>query len=254
MEYQRKASANLQRGDVSAIAALDEPVRRRLYDYVEERRAPVGRDEAAEALGLTRSTAAFHLDKLVDEGLLTAEFARLTGRTGPGSGRPSKLYRRSDREIEVSLPGRQYELMGQLLVGTIVEADRAAGGESPSTILSRRARELGREIGVDARGGDLLGCLARFGFEPRVEADVIRLGNCPFHALAAQHTELVCGMNLDLLDGVVDGIGAADYRADLDPEDGYCCVRLRQAGGEGSDVEGSDVEVPCRCDVDPGLS
>ena len=229
MEDQRSASTHLRRGDVSAIAALDEPVRRRLYDYIGERRAAVGRDEAAEALGLTRSTAAFHLDRLVEEGLLRAEFARLTGRTGPGSGRPSKLYRRSEREIDVSLPGRRYELMGQLLASTIVEADQAGDGRSTSVILGRRARELGREMGAD--GGDLLGCLAQFGFEPRVEQDVIRLGNCPFHALAAQHTELVCGMNLELLGGVVDGVGAAGYRADLDPEEGYCCVRLCHGDG-----------------------
>lgn len=262
MEQQRTAGVNLQPDDVSAIASLDEPVRRRLYDYIGQRRAAVSRDEAAEALGLTRSTAAFHLDRLVEEGLLTAEFARLTGRTGPGSGRPSKLYRRSGREIEVSLPGRQYELMGQLLVGTIVEAQeaqeaqkaqeaqpaRGSGAESlPSAILGRRARELGETIGAQARGGaDLVGCLAEFGFEPRMEDDVIRLGNCPFHALAAQHAELVCGMNLDLLDGVVDGIGATGYRADLDPEDGYCCVRLRPSG----DVPGQ--ECACHCRVEPG--
>lgn len=244
MDDQRKASANLQPGDVSAIAALDEPVRRRLYDYIGGRRAPVGRDEAAAALGLTRSTAAFHLDKLVDEGLLTTEFARLSGRTGPGSGRPSKLYRRSHREIEVSLPGRQYELMGELLVGTIVEAED--GHSAPSAILGRRAREVGRRIGADAAGGDLVGCLARFGFEPRVEDEVIRLGNCPFHALAARHTDLVCGMNLDLLAGVVDGIGADGYHADLDPEDGYCCVRLRHGGGGPAQACG------CHCGAEPG--
>ncbi len=230
---QRTASANLLSDDLSAIAALDEPIRRRLYDYVGERRVAVSRDEAAEALALTRSTAAFHLDRLVAERLLTAEFARLTGRTGPGSGRPSKLYRRSDRKIEVSLPGRQYELMSQLLVGTILEAGQASEAgraDSPVAILGRRARDLGREIGAQSRGGDLLDCLARFGFEPRMQDQVIRLGNCPFGALAAEHTELVCGMNRDLLNGVVDGIGDAAFRTDLEPENGYCCVRLRSDG------------------------
>lgn len=256
MERQRTAGVNLQPDDVSAIASLDEPVRRRLYDYIGQRRAAVSRDEAAEALGLTRSTAAFHLDRLVEEGLLTAEFARLTGRTGPGSGRPSKLYRRSRREIEVSLPGRRYELMGQLLVGALVEAQESQQAQGardsgaaalPSAILGRRARELGETIGAQARGGaDLVGCLAEFGFEPRIEDDVIRLGNCPFHALAAQHAELVCGMNLDLLDGVVDGIGATDYRADLDPEDGYCCVRLRPS------ADGPGQECACHCGAEPG--
>lgn len=245
MEDPQPASASLPSDDLSAIAALDEPIRRRLYDYIGERRVAVGRDEAAEALGLTRSTAAFHLDKLVEVALLTAEFARLTGRTGPGSGRPSKLYRRSDRAIELSLPGRQYELVGQLLADAIVESAR--GGGAPTEILGRRARELGRDWGGQAADGDLLGCLARFGFEPRLEDGVIRLGNCPFHALAAQQTDLVCGMNVGLLDGVVDGVGAEGYRADLDPEDGYCCVRLRPTGS--APLAGS----ASRCDADPGL-
>src|SRR3954465_4235620 len=79
---------------VAAVAALAEPTRRRLYEYVVRRPHPVSRDDVAGALGLPRPTAAFHLDRLVADGLLDVHYERRTGRTGPGAGRPAKLYRR----------------------------------------------------------------------------------------------------------------------------------------------------------------
>lgn len=217
--------------DISAVSALDEPARRRLYDYVRGHRDPVGRDDAAEALGMARQTAAFHLDKLADEGLLTVEFARRTGRTGPGAGRPAKLYRRSDREVAVQLPQRSYELAGQLLAQAIDDAERT--GESPRSSLDRRARDLGAAIGAEAGPDDLLGTLEGCGYEPRVEGTDITLVNCPFHALALQHTAMVCGMNLGLIEGLLDGAGCAGRRARLAPEDGHCCVRIEPAPATG---------------------
>ena len=207
--------ANLQ-----ALAVLDEPTRRRLYDYVIAQRAPVSRDEAASALALPRNTAAFHLDKLATEGLLTVVFERRSGRTGPGAGRPAKLYRRSDHEIEVSLPERQYDVAGHLLAAALEDAD--VSGESPRTALERRARRYGETIG--RAGGDPLRLLEDHGFEPRSEGTSIGLANCPFHALAANHPELICHMTLSLVRGLLtDDSG---YRAELDPQPGHCCVRL----------------------------
>lgn len=49
---------------VAAVAALDEPNRRRLYDFVVRQTSPISKDEVSEAIGLPRTTAAFHLDKL----------------------------------------------------------------------------------------------------------------------------------------------------------------------------------------------
>src|SRR5438105_14446775 len=90
--------------DIERVALLDEPARRRLYDFVSGRNAPVGRDEAAAATGMSRGLAAFHLDRLAEAGLLDVEFRRLTGRTGPGAGRPAKLYARAGRRVSVNLP------------------------------------------------------------------------------------------------------------------------------------------------------
>ncbi len=217
---------------VSAVAALDEPSRRRLYDHVVRQPGPVSRDEAAAALELPRTTAAFHLDRLVDEGLLDVSYERRTGRTGPGAGRPSKLYRRSERQVGVSLPERRYDLAGQLLAAALAEAERS--GDSPRAVLDRRAHELGKDLGNTARTADsrrdntaaVLRVLEAYGFEPRAEGGDVVLANCPFHALAQEHTELVCGMNLCLLDGLLDGLGRTGLSARLDPTSAHCCVRL----------------------------
>ncbi|MCX2953894.1 helix-turn-helix transcriptional regulator [Lentzea sp. NEAU-D7] len=211
---------------VAAVAALDEPNRRRLYDFVVRQTAPISKDEAAQAVELPRTTAAFHLDKLVDMGLLTVVHQRRTGRSGPGAGRPAKLYRRSKEQIEVSLPDRRYEAASHLLTDALVEAEST--GEPAREILHRRAYEWGADLAAQASGG-VTETLADFGFEPREADGTILLGNCPFHSLAHRHTQLVCGMNLCLVSGLLDGIEASGASARLDPSPGHCCVRIDQA-------------------------
>ncbi|WP_367326207.1 helix-turn-helix transcriptional regulator [Streptomyces sp. HUAS ZL42] len=212
--------------DVSAVAALDEPTRRRLYDHVVSRPAPVSRDEAAAALGLARQTAAFHLDRLADAALLDVVYERRSGRTGPGAGRPAKLYRRSSRQIAVSLPDRRYELAGRLLAQAVEESD--ATGEPVREVLHRKAEELGAQVGAGHDAG-VFEVLGRYGFEPRHEGDAVVLANCPFHALAREHTRTVCGMNLHLLRGMLHGLGEDGLEAHLAPAPGRCCVKLEPA-------------------------
>ncbi len=216
----------------TGVAALADPTRRALYEYVVSRPDPVGREEAAGALDLAPHTANFHLDRLVDAGLLTAEFRRLTGRSGPGAGRPSKLYRRADRQWSVSLPDRHYDLVGDILASGIERA-RSSGGPLEEAI-DQAASETGRAIGTAAAPGDLdrfTEVLAGQGFEPRLEDDdTVLLANCPFDALAQNHTALVCGLNRSFVQGVADGIGCAGVTAHLEPEPGQCCVKARRAG------------------------
>lgn len=219
-------SKEAPRDDLSAVAALDEPTRRRLYEHVARSTDPVGRDEAAQALGLARQTAAFHLDRLADEGLLDVVYERRSGRTGPGAGRPAKLYRRSDREVGVSVPTRQYELAGQLLAEAVEESDTT--GEPVRAVLYRKAAALGERLGGEAMAG-VVDMLERYGFEPRREGGTVVLGNCPFHALARKHVETVCGMNLHLLRGALATSGDTAYEALLAPGPGRCCVVLEPA-------------------------
>jgi predicted ArsR family transcriptional regulator len=234
----------MQQKQVSALAALAEPTRRRLYEHVVRQPDPVSRgDEAAAALGVPRATVAFHLDRLLDEGLLDVVFERRTGRTGPGAGRPAKLYRRSACEVAVSLPERHYDLAGRLLAAALEEADRS--GDSPRTALDRRAYEMGRRLAETAGPASdndnartaALSLLEGQGYEPLVEGAGVALVNCPFHLLAQEHTELVCGMNLRLIDGVLDGVGSTGLTARLHPTPSRCCVRLEP----GTDVAGTAI-------------
>jgi predicted ArsR family transcriptional regulator len=214
------------RSQVAAVAALAEPTRRRVYDHVAAQGTPVDRDEVAVAVGVPRTTAAFHLDRLAQCGLLDVHFERRSGRTGPGAGRPSKLYRRADTAVAVTIPERHYDLAGELLAGALDEADTS--GERPSTVLGRRARAHGAELGaaIDGRDG-VLELLEEHGYEPRRDGEAVVLGNCPFHVLARAHTQLVCGMNLNLLGGVLDAAPEAGLDAELCPTEGMCCVRLQ---------------------------
>jgi predicted ArsR family transcriptional regulator len=218
---------------VAAVAALAEPTRRRLYDHVVRQSQPVTRDDAAAALELPRATAAFHLDRLVDAGLLDIGYERRTGRTGPGAGRPAKLYRRAGCSVAISLPERRYDLAGRLLADAMADADRS--GEPPRAALERRARQRGRELGAAAAATGapaeqaVLRVLEDQGFEPHLGDGVISLANCPFHALAQEQTELVCGMNLRLLDGVLESVPSSGLVARLQPTPGRCCVRMEPA-------------------------
>jgi predicted ArsR family transcriptional regulator len=213
----------------AGIGALADPVRRALYEYVAAQPDAVGREAAAAAVKVPVHTAKFHLDRLCDEGLLQAEYRRLTGRTGPGAGRPAKLYRRADREFAVSLPERRYDLAAHILATAVQQAE---GGAPLADSLREAAYDEGRRLGAEtsAAGPDLarLGqALATQGFEPRVEDDVLVLANCPFDSLAREHTALVCGLNQWYVQGTADGLGCQAVRADLAPAPGTCCIRAR---------------------------
>jgi predicted ArsR family transcriptional regulator len=223
---------------IEAIALLDEPVRRALYEWVASRIDAVSRDEAATSVGISRALAAFHLDRMVRDGLLVTENRRLTGRTGPGAGRPSKLYRRAPGTIAVSLPKRDYERAAHLLAQAVERSSRKVPGDAARTT----AHEAGLALGSLARQkagarpdrqrriAALMDALGERGYEPRVgERGEIVLGNCPFDALVEEHRPLVCGMNLALAEGVLEGLGERRLHAELDERPGQCCVSFHQA-------------------------
>ncbi len=226
---------------VAGIAALAEPVRRDLFLFVNDRHAPVTRDEAAAALGIPRHTVKFHLDKLVEEGLLDVDYKRLGDREGPGAGRPAKRYRRSDRELHVALPGRRYDLAGSLLATAVEQA--ASGGADVLDSLHRAAAAKGAAIGAEAgsalsvhasgaaRLSAVCTTLAAYGYEPHPLGGTVELANCPFHALAQEHTDLVCGMNLALVGAVVAAVDDGALAARLEPGVGRCCVVIDAAAG-----------------------
>ncbi|MGC4109965.1 MAG: helix-turn-helix domain-containing protein [Nocardioides sp.] len=223
----------------SAIGALADPVRRRLYDAVSARDDGVGREEAARLAEVPIHTARFHLDKLVEEGLLDVDRRRLSGRTGPGAGRPAKVYRRSRGEVAVSLPERGYDLVGRVLAAAV---QRSLDGAPLSQTLAEEARLAGQRDGTayavehGATGSELdrsAGALTGRGFEPMPDERGLVLRNCPFDALAREHTTLVCGVNHDYVGGVLDGLGCTRVSSRLDPGPDRCCVRVEAAASRG---------------------
>lgn len=225
--------------DLDHLNVLGDDLRRRIYLYVREQTAPVTREETARALGLSRKLAAFHLDKLADAGLLSYEYKRPPGRSGPGAGRPAKQYRISDMELEFSVPERRYDLMGRLLVDAV---QSEAPDDIPKVHAFETAREAGLELGEKVRqerrlrppGADrtlavAAEVLSDHGFEPTRVDDEIILRNCPFHALSRYAPGLVCGMNQAFIEGIVRGLGNRNVEAALEPKPGQCCVTLRRS-------------------------
>ena len=225
---------------LTGLAGLGDPIRRALYRYVAERATPVSRDDAARAAGISRPLAAYHLDKLVEDGLLEPRYHRRSSRRGPGAGRPAKHYVRADRQLELSLPARDYATLAELLAGA-VEADPSG---TASAALNRAAATLGAELGTEAAshtapdgGPDRIlaaACqaLAARGYEPYEDVDgTIRLRNCPFDRIAAQHRQVVCGANHAMLQALTDQLdgGPGTVRAVLDLQPGRCCVTLTRA-------------------------
>jgi predicted ArsR family transcriptional regulator len=204
-----------------ATAALMDRVRRRLYEHVRGQGRPVTRDEAAHAVGISRSLAAFHLDKLVRVGLLTAGYRSRPG-TPRGPGRAPKVYQPSDLQVSLTIPQRRYELLGDILVRAIAEGPQDAD-EAADRIAHQRGAEMGRAAGRTP----VLHVLAALGFEPHERSGRIGLRNCPFHHLAATAPQVVCQMNQRLLAGLLHGLGDTGYRAVLAPRPGACCVELR---------------------------
>ena len=227
------------RADIGAIAALHDPQRRRLFQVVHDASGPVTREEAAGAVGISRKLAAFHLDRLVAAGLLVATFDQPAGGRR-GVGRAPKRYRTADVELAVSIPDRNYDLAGEILVDAVASGDDPAGSETTHEAVGRVARDRGRAIGAEARARRRLGrlgperalavvaeLLEEHGFEPAVSDEGLIERNCPFHRLARRSPELVCGMNRDFVDGILDGLEARRLRAELAPADGRCCVVVR---------------------------
>lgn len=217
--------SSLDPDSVASLGTLNDPVRRRLYEYVRDSDHPAGRDEAAAATGIRRTLAAYHLDKLVDAGLLRAAYTRPSGRSGPGAGRTAKIYSLTEEELVVSVPPRDYGLLASLLVAS-VEHD-ATGAVHDA--INQTAYDTGERLGADS-GGHLLDALSNCGYQPRTCGDgLVELCNCPFHTLSETHRDIVCGLNLHLIQGILDATDQRGAQAELAFRPNRCCVTIRNA-------------------------
>jgi predicted ArsR family transcriptional regulator len=236
---------------LEALGSLREPTRRRLYDFVERRPTPVSRDEAADTLGISRAMAAFHLDRLVEVGLLRAHYRRLSGRAGRGAGRPSKLYSRSRHQFAVSLPERNHALLARLLAEPMTHSE---AGPAPDLPATRYGRSLGvrarRRISRRATGERTVGCvedvLEELGFEPfRIDDGSIRARNCPFDPLSRRYPSVVCRTAVAMIDGLIEGVGSPGMAVSRDERPDRCCIVLghgaQASRGDGVSINARDM-------------
>lgn len=214
-----------------AVASLGDPVRRKLFELVRDAAGALSRDDCAEALALPKSTIRAHLDRLVQERLLLVEFRKIGNRTGPGSGRPTKLYTVARREVSASVPPRHYDLAASLLAAGVQRSIDTGDGIEQS--LAQVASEEGRRMGSEA--GDIHQLLANTGYspEPDGEGGTI-MANCPFHRLSRDHTGVICALNGSLLTGALEGCAESGLALAPDAEISHCCARLVPSTETGS--------------------
>jgi predicted ArsR family transcriptional regulator len=219
---------------IRAVAALDDELRRGMYLFIRQSGRPVTRDEAAASVGISRKLAAFHLDKLVDAGVLRSRFESVGGVSKVG--RRPRVYEPADDDISISIPARQYDMLAEILLHAVLTE---GAGERASEAAIRVARQRGERLGAlartELRPGRLgaeraltlaAGVLSQHGFEPvRASPADLTLRTCPFHRLAAQAPAMVCGINLAFLAGLVTGL-RAPLQAVPQPRPGQCCVAL----------------------------
>lgn len=229
---------------IKAVAALSDDTRRGMYVFIRAARQPVTRDEAAASVGISRKLAAFHLDKLVDAGLLRAHFESV-GKVG----RAPKVYEPAGTDIAVTIPQRQYDVLAEILMDAVLTegadetareaAMRVAGERGEDVGAQERAQTNPGRLGVERALTLTQALLARHGFEPTRETPTcVRLRNCPFHPLTAKAPDLVCGMNKTFLAGVLTGLDATGVQAVLAPKPGECCVELRSAAEQSVPPDG----------------
>jgi predicted ArsR family transcriptional regulator len=219
--------------DLMAVALLAEPTRQRLYLYARDRNEPVGREEAARHAGIKPRLAAFHLDRMAEAGLLEVGYRRLSGRVGPGAGRPAKVYSVSSRSFSVEIPQTRYGLAASMMATALsAPGSGAEGAESLQDVATSVGESLGGEIRRQARtkGARLEGVhckLKQLGYEPQVqESGEWTMRNCIFAELSASHRELVCPMNAAFVTGLLDGAHVKSLHVERRMESPPCCVRL----------------------------
>jgi predicted ArsR family transcriptional regulator len=211
------------------LLSLNDETRRRIYAFVAGQPHPVSRDDVSRAMKVSRPLAAYHLDRLLADDLVQATYQRPEGRGGPGAGRPTKLYARSSEAVEVSLPRRNYQLLASVMADALAEGAGIEDIEPAARAHGARiaTEELPPPAGDEERPAHLTRLLQSLGYEPYEDLDgCTRLHNCLFEREAAEHRDLVCGINLALIKGALSGVSEAEERAYLDPAEGRCCVAI----------------------------
>jgi predicted ArsR family transcriptional regulator len=209
------------------VRALGEPTRREVYLAVERAGRPMTRIDVAQAVGITHRLAAFHLDKLADEGLLDIHRARPTDRpAGPGAGRPAKWYRPSGVQFDLTIPPRRTDIAARVMA---LALEQLGPQGAHRKALLEQAHACGQALArKHSEDQDLPSQLTNLGYQPAARPDgTLELRNCPFHPIVQVAPDSACTMNQALLTGLTEGEQGPRYEAVLKPAKHRCCVLLR---------------------------
>jgi predicted ArsR family transcriptional regulator len=226
------------------LDAVADPGLRAALLFARSQAEPITADDAAAALEVHRNVARGRLDRLAAAGLLEVTRERRTGRSGPGAGRPAKVYRVAPELEAIEFPPRHFDE----LVAALVE-------ELPESALRRAGAQFGRQLAMAAglrpvrdlvRGlGRACAAVRSLGYQASlvsVEGDraVISTPTCPLRPLVARRpetAEIDRGMWAGLVERALDGVRAEDVRcetADCLDEHRSCRVVLELAAQEAS--------------------
>jgi predicted ArsR family transcriptional regulator len=213
-------------GDLTA--SLGDPTRRGIYLTVRASSEPLTTSDIASIFDIHPNVARHHLDRLAGDGYLRVTRRRPEGRGGPGAGRPAKWYEATEKEIDVNLPTRRFDLLAELLlrlVDRLAPADLAAVAED---VGRDYGRDLAAQIGLPEEPGyeqavrAVAQAMTMAGFEVDAEPDAHRLltSFCPFGTTAIAHPEVVCSLDRGMVTGLLEALHQPWRAVTLTPHPG----------------------------------
>ena len=202
--------------DVRAHRVLASISRVAVLETLRETGGPMGVRELAERMNLHNNTVRKHLDLLVENGFATRLRDSVARR-----GRPRYVYAAAPDSSPSEARLRNYRLLASVFAAYLHDADdpQAAAEEAGRRFGARSVDEAGIGDGPSAALERVVRMLDDIGFQPELAPGgaEIRLCHCPFHELARDRQEVVCGIHLGLIRGALQQLGAPEEALRLVP-------------------------------------
>ncbi|GLH64965.1 helix-turn-helix domain-containing protein [Parageobacillus sp. G301] len=193
---------------------LADPTRYHIYEYITKKHKKVSVQEIAEAFNIHPNVARLHLTKLEDVNMIVSE----TQKTGKG-GRPSRLYRLSDKVIQLHFPFRDYQLLSKIAIQTMAKL-----GDVGKQALYETGKNFGKELvaqriphdqsvqeltfaekaEIVKEAAEMAGFYPTFEYNEKEGKIYLQVFNCPFKEIAFQEPEIICQMHYAFLQGMFD--------------------------------------------------
>ncbi|WP_285768904.1 helix-turn-helix domain-containing protein [Peribacillus sp. SI8-4] len=196
---------------------LADPTRYYIYQYILDNHGDVTVQQIADSFNIHPNVARLHLSKLEDIDMLVSE-ARKTGK----GGRPSRLYRLSDKVIQLHFPYRDYQLLSRIAIQTMMtlgeqgkqalyDTGKVFGEELVNQQLSMSLHSI-NSLTFAEKVGMLRNAAIIAGFSPEIQANDaenkihFRIFNCPFKEVTAVEPGIICSMHNSFLKGMFEAL------------------------------------------------